>query len=164
MTDEKLITDTSSAFLNDITYVAPKVPTLYTALSAGDLATNADVYGTYTHPFVLEKDQIVQINLNNLDTGRHPFHLHGHNFQAVYRSDEDGGTFEDSNVTSASFPPIPMRRDTLVLYPSGNVVLRFKANNPGESESMNKSESTLLTYSQASGSSTATLSGTSIPA
>ncbi len=121
-----------SAFLNNITYVHPKVPTLYTALSSGNLASNPEVYGTYTHPMVLEKDQIVQINLNNLDTGRHPFHLHGHNFQAVHRSDEDAGTFEDSNVTSADFPAIPMRRDTFVLYPSGNVVLRFKANNPGE--------------------------------
>ncbi|KAH8892032.1 hypothetical protein GQ53DRAFT_746474 [Thozetella sp. PMI_491] len=119
------------AFLNDITYVSPKVPTLYTVLSSGDMATNADVYGTYTHSFVLDKDQVVQINLNNLDSGRHPFHLHGHNFQVVYRSDEDGGTFEDSNVTSADFPAIPMRRDTLVLFPNGNVVLRFKADNPG---------------------------------
>ncbi len=109
------------------------MPTLYTVLSSGDLATNPEVYGTYTHPFVLEKDEVVEIQLNNLDTGRHPFHLHGHNFQAVYRSDEDGGAYEDSNVTSADYPPIPMRRDTLVLYPSGFIVLRFRANNPGES-------------------------------
>ncbi|KAI0113548.1 Cupredoxin [Nemania sp. FL0031] len=119
------------AFFNNITYKAPKVPTLYTALSAGDLATKPTVYGTYTHSFVLEKGQVVQIIVNNLDTGRHPFHLHGHNFQALYRSEEEAGTFEDSNVTSADFPAIPMRRDTLVLYPDGNIVLRFRADNPG---------------------------------
>ncbi|EHK98875.1 putative Iron transport multicopper oxidase FET3 [Glarea lozoyensis 74030] len=54
------------------------------------------VYGEYSHPFVLEKDQIIDIVVNNL----------------VY-------------------PAIPMRRDTLVLHPDGNLVIRFKANNPG---------------------------------
>ncbi|KAI0968018.1 Cupredoxin [Xylaria arbuscula] len=119
------------AFFNNISYKAPKVPSLYTALSAGDLATDPSVYGTYTHAFVLEKGEIVQIIVNNLDSGRHPFHLHGHHFQAIYRSDEEAGTFEEANVTEADFPAIPMRRDTLVLYPDGNIVLRFRADNPG---------------------------------
>ncbi|KAK1542787.1 multicopper oxidase [Colletotrichum paranaense] len=119
------------AFFNNITYKAPKVPTLYTVLSAGDAATNADVYGTYTHPFVLERNEVVQIVVNNLDPGRHPFHLHGHDFQALYRAAEDGGTFADANVTEADFPATPMRRDTLVVWPNGNIVLRFRANNPG---------------------------------
>ncbi|KAI1506404.1 multicopper oxidase [Biscogniauxia marginata] len=119
------------AFFNNITYSAPKVPSLYTALSSGELATNPAVYGTYTHAFVLERGEIVQIVVNNLDTGRHPFHLHGHHFQSVYRSEEEAGTFEDSGVTDADFPSIPMRRDTLVLYPDGNIVLRFRADNPG---------------------------------
>ena len=119
------------AFFNNITYTAPKVPTLYTVLSAGDQATDASIYGSYTNAFVLEKDDIVQIVVNNLDTGRHPFHLHGHHFQAIYRSEEEAGTFADSGVTEADFPEMPMRRDTLVLYPDGNVVLRFRADNPG---------------------------------
>ncbi|KAI3332769.1 Cupredoxin [Ustulina deusta] len=119
------------AFFNNISYKAPKVPSLYTALSAGDLATDPSIYGTYTHAFVLERGEIVQIVVNNLDTGRHPFHLHGHHFQALYRSEEEAGTFEDSNVTEADFPATPMRRDTLVLYPEGNIVLRFRADNPG---------------------------------
>ncbi|KAI1858714.1 uncharacterized protein JN550_012546 [Neoarthrinium moseri] len=119
------------AFFNNITYTAPKVPTLYTALSTGEHASNPLVYGDYTNSFVLEKGQVVQIVVNNLDSGRHPFHLHGHAFQALYRSDEEAGTFEDSNITEADFPAIPMRRDTLVLYPDGNIVLRFQADNPG---------------------------------
>ncbi|KAH8677280.1 Cupredoxin, partial [Xylariales sp. PMI_506] len=119
------------AFFNNITYTAPKVPTLYTVLSTGADATNPVVYGDYTHAFVLDKGQIVQIIVNNLDTGRHPFHLHGHNFQAIYRSDEDAGTFEDANITESDYPAIPMRRDTFVLYPTGNIVLRFRADNPG---------------------------------
>lgn len=120
-----------SAFFDNITYTRPKVPTLYTVLSSGEQATNPEVYGAYTHSFVLEKDQIVDIVVNNIDPGRHPFHLHGHDFQALWRSPEEAGPFADSNITSADFPLIPMRRDTFVLYPDGNIVLRFKANNPG---------------------------------
>ncbi|KAK2589804.1 hypothetical protein QQS21_012520 [Conoideocrella luteorostrata] len=120
------------AFFNNISYKFPKVPTLYSVLSAGDKADNPAVYGEYTHPFVLKKDEIVQIVVNNLDTGRHPFHLHGHNFQAIYRSNESAGTWEDEGgAAGKTFPKVPMRRDTMVLYPTGNMVLRFKANNPG---------------------------------
>lgn len=120
------------AFFNNITYKAPKVPTLYTVLSSGDQANDPRVYGEYTHPFVLEKDEVVQIVVNNLDSGRHPFHLHGHQFQAIYRSAEDAGTFEDEGGEgNKTYPKVPMRRDTMVLYPTGNMVLRFKADNPG---------------------------------
>ncbi|KAJ2893586.1 iron transport multicopper oxidase fet3 [Zalerion maritima] len=116
------------AWFNNITYTIPKVPTLYTALSAGDLATNAQVYGTWTNPFVYEKDEVIQIVINNLDPGRHPFHLHGHHFQAIYRSEEEAGEFDPE---TAEFPDRPMRRDTLVIQPDGNMVVRFKADNPG---------------------------------
>lgn len=124
------------AFFNNISYAAPKVPTLYTVLSTGDQATDPEVYGEYTHPFVLEKDEIVQIVVNNLDPGRHPFHLHGHHFQALYRAPDDAGTFKDSGITEDDFPSVPMRRDTLVVWPNGNIVLRFKADNPGKFEMM----------------------------
>jgi len=42
------------------------VPTLYTAMSTGESATNPAVYGEYAHPFVLAKDEIVEIVVNNL--------------------------------------------------------------------------------------------------
>src|SRR4051794_447128 len=92
------IADSCSAFFNNITYVAPKVPTLFTALTSGDAASDSVVYGEYTHPFVLEKDQVVEIIVNNIDPGKHPFHLHGHNFQSVWRSAEEAGTFQDSGI------------------------------------------------------------------
>jgi iron transport multicopper oxidase len=116
------------AFFNNITYRAPKVPTLYTALTSGDLATNPRVYGSYTNSFVLEKGEIVQIVLNNLDSGRHPFHLHGHDFQILYRSPDEAGLYPGSGV---EFAKTPIRRDTVVVLPEGYVVLRFKADNPG---------------------------------
>ncbi len=107
------------------------MPTLFTALSGGDLADNPTIYGTYTQSFVLQKDQVIQIIVNNIDGGTHPLHLHGHNFQALYRSDEDAGLYADNNVTDADFPAIPMRRDTLVVRPNGFFVARFVADNPG---------------------------------
>lgn len=119
------------AFFNNITYTKPKVPSLYTAMSTGDFADNAAVYGEFTHPFVLKKGEIVQIVVNNLDSGRHPFHLHGHAFQAIHRSEEEAGTFEDENLSESDYPSVPMRRDTLVIWPNGNIVMRFKADNPG---------------------------------
>ncbi|KAL8825710.1 MAG: hypothetical protein Q9170_007686 [Blastenia crenularia] len=115
------------AFFNDITYVRPKVPTLYSALTSGNLATDAAIYSTHTNPFVLEKDQVVEIVLNNMDPGKHPFHLHGHTFQAVYRSEEEAGVYMDNRT----LPEIPMRRDTFLVHPNGNIVLRFRADNPG---------------------------------
>lgn len=68
MREKILILTFSSAFFNNITYVTPKVPTLYTALSAGEDAMNPLVYGEFTHPFVLEKGSIVEIVVNNLGT------------------------------------------------------------------------------------------------
>lgn len=73
----------------------------------------------------------MQLVVDNADTGKHPFHLHGHAFQAVWRSKEEAGPFAESNVTEADFSPTPMRRDTFVLPPQGNIVLRFRADNPG---------------------------------
>lgn len=123
------LTVSRSAFFNDITYVRPKVPTLYTALSAGSLADNATIYSQNTNPFILNHNDIIEIVLNNDDPGKHPFHLHGHAFQAVGRSDEDEGQYVDNQT----FPAVPMRRDTFMVRPMGNIVLRFRADNPDES-------------------------------
>lgn len=124
------------AFFNNVTYTAPKVPILVSALAAGDLATNADVYGTNTHSFVLGKDDIVEIVLNNNDTGKHPFHLHGHVFQLVdrdhYSGPEDGDEIVPYNADDHDeFPQYPMMRDTVYVREQSNMVLRFKADNPG---------------------------------
>lgn len=128
------------AFLDNISYTAPKVPTLYTVLSAGELATNSEVYGEFTHAMVLEHNQVVQIVLNNGDTGAHPFHLHGHNFQVIDRAPSYGATFYDylagdpipyDPSNHSAFPAIPARRDTLILPPQGYFVIRFVADNPG---------------------------------
>jgi iron transport multicopper oxidase len=128
------------AFFNNITYTPPKVPTLYTVLSSGDLATNAEIYGEFTHPMVLNHNDVVQIVVNNADTGTHPIHLHGHNFQVIDRQPPYGPNFysymngdpvpyDPSNHTA--FPAVPARRDVFVLPPHGYYVMRFVADNPG---------------------------------
>ena len=122
------------AFFNNITYTRPKIPTLLTALSAGEFATNELVYGTNTNTFVLEKDDVIDIVLNNLDTGKHPFHLHGHVFQLIERhesidDDQDPVLFDASN--HAERPEYPMLRDTVYVNPQSYIVMRFRADNPG---------------------------------
>lgn len=118
----------SSAFFNDISYVQPSVPTLYTVLSSGTLANEAAIYGPDTSAYILPYNKTIEIVVNSADPGKHPFHLHGHAMQVVARGEPDAGAYTPGNATLAE---IPMRRDTVLVYPNSYVVLRFQANNPG---------------------------------
>lgn len=125
------------AFFNNITYVAPKIPTLGTVLSANsdEVALSQEIYGSNTHAVVLQKDEIVEVVLNNLDTGTHPFHLHGHVFQVLVRGPEypegESDPVAYNETATHDFPERPMIRDTLYVRPQSNFVIRFKADNPG---------------------------------
>ncbi|GEQ71087.1 hypothetical protein JCM33374_g4768 [Metschnikowia sp. JCM 33374] len=126
----------SYAFFNGISYTPPKVPTLYSVLSSGEYATNQAIYGSNTNTFVLQDDEIVEIVINNMDPGLHPFHLHGHTFQLISRSDgtDDDDTpqiYNSSDPDQTNFPKHPLVRDTVMVNSNGFAVLRFKANNPG---------------------------------
>ncbi|CAI7635678.1 unnamed protein product [Penicillium pancosmium] len=141
--DMKLVPHDRMALLPDPDMtIEVDVPTLYSVLSSGNYSTNSEIYGEFTHPFVLEHNQVIEVILNNQDTGSHPFHLHGHNFQMVSRTPSYGPNFYDFadgdpvayNATenpSSSFPAYPARRDTFVAPPQGNFVVRFVADNPG---------------------------------
>ena len=128
--------DQNRAGFNNITYLSQVVPTLATALSTGSAASNASIYGTNTNPFVAEYGQLVEVVINNYDTGAHIMHIHGHAPQLVARV---SGVVENKTITtqavydgdSSSFPSIPIRRDTWILAPGGYTVIRFIANNPG---------------------------------
>jgi iron transport multicopper oxidase len=113
------------------------------------------VYGDYTNAYVLNKGDIVEIVMNNDDPGKHPFHLHGHNFQAVYRAADNEGHYNATNDTA--FPAVPMRRDTLMVRPQGNFVIRFKADNPGQCATL--ATRTFADTVQVSGSSTVISTG-----
>ncbi|KAJ2366720.1 ferroxidase fet3, partial [Coemansia sp. RSA 2607] len=68
---------------NNITYAAPIVPTLYTALSMGEQAMDPRVYGVQPHANVLRHMEVVEITIHNPNTMPHPLHLHGHTFQII---------------------------------------------------------------------------------
>ncbi|KAI0770810.1 Fet3 protein [Irpex lacteus] len=123
------IDDLTTAMFNQKTYNMPLVPTVFSALTLGPNATTAEAYGPYS--FVLDHLEVIDLVVQNGDAGKHPFHLHGHQFQLVQRSTDY--TSDDPELN----PPInetrvnPMRRDT-VQVPSGEgVTLRFVADNPG---------------------------------
>lgn len=122
------------AFFNNVTYNTPKVPSLYTLLSAPEsMINNPKIYGEQTNPLVFEHMQTVQIVINNNDPGSHPFHMHGHNFQVIHRSKKSSNNlpapFDSKNDND--FPAVPMRRDTAHVNAMGSLVLRFVADNPG---------------------------------
>ena len=61
------------AMFNEISYTAPIVPTLLTVFSAPINYTNdPTIYGEYTNPNVLGHNNVVEVVLNNGDTGKHP--------------------------------------------------------------------------------------------
>ncbi|TQB71010.1 hypothetical protein MPDQ_007931 [Monascus purpureus] len=113
--------------VNNITYLTPEVPTLYTALTIGEqYIFNQEVYGQ-VNPYVLNYGDVVEIILNDYDSNLHPWHLHGHHFQALQRTDPNGGYFDGyfSNISST-----PIKRDTLMVQSHGHFVIRFRATNP----------------------------------
>lgn len=114
--------------MNSHPHLSPKVPTLHTVFSANSTrALDPNIYGEGTNAFVLQQGDIVEIVLNSNDHMRHPFHLHGHNFQVLSREAHE----HYSPKLESELPSVPMIRDTVNVPGNGHVVLRFKADNPG---------------------------------
>ncbi|KAI8954441.1 multicopper oxidase [Xylaria longipes] len=124
-----IINNQTRATLNGTTGIPQIVPSLYTALSAGSNAWNPLVYGVNSIPFVIKHNQIVEVIINNFDTGSHPWHLHGATFQVIARNGMGEGYYEGQHLTPSH--PNPLRRDTVMINAGGFLALRFKANNPG---------------------------------
>ncbi|RXW17297.1 hypothetical protein EST38_g8554 [Candolleomyces aberdarensis] len=120
---------TNRAMFNQITWNAPKVPGIFSALSLGANATSEAAYGPLS--FLIEYGDVVDLVIKNGDAGKHPFHLHGHKFQIVGRSED----YTSDNVTLN--PPIvegqanPIRRDTVQIPSMHSATLRIVADNPG---------------------------------
>ncbi|KAG0183291.1 hypothetical protein DFQ28_001822 [Apophysomyces sp. BC1034] len=114
---------------NEIPYLTPKVPTLNTLFSiGGNLSSNVDVYGPQTMAYVLKHLDMVEIVLNNLDDGDHPFHLHGHAFQIVARGE---GLYTGNKSEATWVIDNPTTRDTVLVPGLGYTIIRFRADNPG---------------------------------
>lgn len=115
------------AYFNNNTYISQKVPSLFTAFTTGSSNTNPAIYGD-VNPFVVNKGDIVQIVVNNLDAAIHPFHLHGHQFQVCERPASGKGVYTGHG---RNFPAVPPKRDTLAVNAGSYAVIRFQAENPG---------------------------------
>lgn len=119
------------AIINNVTYIPQIVPTLYTALSVPQqYKLDPRVYGVNSNSYAVQYGDIVEIVLNNLSPLAHPFHLHGHQFQVVARS-EPNAFINGQPYNPSQADPLPMKRDVAGIHPGGFVVFRFKADNPG---------------------------------
>ena len=64
------------AVINNITYLSPKVPSLYTALSVGKAnSMNPIVYGKNVNPIPVKFGDVVEVVLNNHDVRGHPWYV-----------------------------------------------------------------------------------------
>jgi iron transport multicopper oxidase len=57
---------------NELPYLSPKVPSLFTLLSEGNHSLSEQVYGPQTQAKILKHLDNIEIVLNNLDSGAHP--------------------------------------------------------------------------------------------
>ncbi|KAJ2718514.1 ferroxidase fet3 [Coemansia sp. Benny D115] len=129
------------ALINNITYAQAKVPTLYSALTMGELSSNSTIYGLNTNAIILRYLEHVEVVIRNTHYEPHPIHLHGHSFQVI-----EYGPLEiftpsfvplvkpsvDPNIREIRYTgPVPMSRDS-ILVPQGQYIkIRFQADNPG---------------------------------
>ncbi|KAI2624898.1 putative ferroxidase [Hypoxylon sp. NC1633] len=114
------------ACFNGSTYIAQKVPALYSAASLGENNTQTAAYGPIG-AFVVEYGEILEIIVNNHNGAIHPFHLHGHQFQVLARPDSGAGNWS----SDVALNDLPLRRDTIAVNPKSYAVFRIKADNPG---------------------------------
>ncbi|KAJ1939887.1 ferroxidase fet3 [Linderina macrospora] len=118
--------------INNITYYAPLVPSLFTAMTTGHLAMNPEVYANRTHPVVLKHNEVIELEVHNPNRIPHPMHLHGHAFQVT----EYGPSLETFRPGSTFSPLVqslvaPIKRDIMEIPPNSYMKIRFRADNPG---------------------------------
>lgn len=121
------------AMFNDVTYVSALTPTLLTAMTMNPVNESNDVavYGPNSNAIVAPHMAMVEIVITNLDTGNHPFHMHGTQFQVVHKSQDIESDDPEMNPPLVEGQANPMRRDTVVVPGGGAATLRFRADNPG---------------------------------
>ncbi|KAJ2360653.1 ferroxidase fet3 [Coemansia sp. RSA 2611] len=107
------------------------VPTLYTAMSMGELASNESVYAPQTNAYVLRHLEVIEFVISNPFINDHTFHMHGHDFQVTEAGPCGNRSGEYQEVFYRQSGPWPMRRDTVQVRAFEYVRLRFRADNPG---------------------------------
>jgi iron transport multicopper oxidase len=125
-----LMTDgTNRAMFNLVTYNQPLLPMVFSERTLGANASVISAYGPQS--FLLNHLDVIDLVVQNGDTGAHPFHLHGHKFQIVGRSANFSSTDPTQNPPIAPNQPNPMTRDTIFINAGASATLRFVADNPG---------------------------------
>ncbi|KAJ2558214.1 ferroxidase fet3 [Coemansia sp. RSA 1933] len=127
-------TDQHLDFFNNVTFALPKIPSLYTAQSLGDLAMDSRVYGPQTNALILKHNEVVEFTFNNREPLPHPFHMHGHTFQVTEYGPAEL-LFDDprapKNISTVHATGPPVRRDTMVVPGFHYIKFRIRADNPG---------------------------------
>ncbi|KAM5484989.1 putative L-ascorbate oxidase [Microsporum audouinii] len=100
------------------------------ALEPGDWDKNQFAIRTSSEP------AWVDLVVNNLDEGPHPFHIHGHDFYvlSVYEAETGFGSYnpwDPENKAPRYDHSKAILRDTVHIPARGHAVLRFWADNPG---------------------------------
>lgn len=128
-------------FFNETTWKPATIPTINQAVHGMRNASTAHLFaadgvssGFSDSQLVVSvpKGRIVDLLIQNLDDGAHPFHLHGHEFWVMAQSPVPPTTgyfpwetYDSLNTTN------PLRRDTLTIGPFGWALLRFEADHEG---------------------------------
>ncbi|KAH9948017.1 Fet3 protein [Amylocystis lapponica] len=120
---------TNHATFNGTTYNPPLVPAIMSEMTLLQNATTQEAYGPLT--FVVDHLEVFDIVIMNGDTGKHPFHLHGHTFQIVNRAQDYTSSDPALNPPINESQVNPIRRDTVLIPPGTSVALRVIADNPG---------------------------------
>ncbi|KAJ2329970.1 ferroxidase fet3 [Coemansia sp. RSA 2702] len=107
------------------------VPTLYTAMSMGNLASNESVYAPQTNAYVLRHLEVIEFVISNPFINDHTFHMHGHDFQVTEAGPCGKATGGYPEVSYRKSGPWPIRRDTVQVRAFEYVRLRLRADNPG---------------------------------
>ncbi len=126
------------AYINSTTWSPSTLPTLNQAVTGLESSNTSAAFSTSglstafdtSSQFVISIPTIQTIDLliNNLDEGAHPFHLHGNQFWILATGasgDFDWSSYPSINTTN------PMRRDTMTVDAYGWSLIRFQADNPG---------------------------------
>ncbi|BGP27055.1 ferroxidase fet3 [Rhodotorula toruloides] len=120
-----------ASLLNNITYVHPKTPSLFTMMSMGNDSLNPKVYGPQTAQHLLSHGDVLDLMVINFDANAHPFHLHGYSYQLTRLAMDVTSSDPTLNPPHTIGAKNPMRRDTIIIPAGGAVNLAVRADNPG---------------------------------
>ncbi|KAJ2835582.1 hypothetical protein J3B01_003411 [Coemansia erecta] len=113
----------------DYAYNHTLVPTLFTALTMGDLAFNSSIYGLQSQAHVLHYGESIEVIIYSDNINDHSLHMHAGEYQVV-----EVGPYGDAaanNRTGVAFKrsgPAPMRCDEVTIRSYSYIKLRFRVN------------------------------------